>query len=278
MPGDREEYADSYHKREDGWTTIADERKRDSGEWYHIEVHTDIDTCLNEDKHSDARCDILRKRILDGACYHESPMSDEEVEEDEDDRSEESELFRDHREYEIPLDFREVSPFLYWFPESKTEESTAADGDESLLYLIILPVRIGFLYDCLAISEEVVDTLRDIGEAISSAFGAWELPYAIDRYRSEEAYKKRYAYIAYIASSDEIETDGDGCNDEYRTEVWLEDKEEEHNPDDSEEWEESFAEIVHTHTPSFHEKCQHNDKAYLHEFHRLKREWHTRDI
>ena len=156
---DVEEYSSSDEEGDQGRSSIAHEWKRDSCERNDIEIDTNIDKHLYEYKHRDTECCIFAEWILHSSCDCKSSKYNRCIESEEYNGSEESEFLHDHREYEIPLNFRKVSEFLDRFPETEPKKSSASNRKEPLFRLIGFIIIIPLFEECYISIEKIINTL-----------------------------------------------------------------------------------------------------------------------
>ena len=166
---------------------------------------------------NDTYGDVFSERVVHPAGDAESPVGDITIASHEQHGSDETELFGNHRENEVPLDFRKISELLNGFSESQAEESSASYGDKPLFGLEINgSVRNGRLI----VRKEVVDTFRNVRQGVPSAVGS--LSESVDGTREERTDKERDENMFDIASSHE-EHDNDNRSDKQNgSEVRLE--------------------------------------------------------
>ena len=107
-----QENADRDEKRHERRASVAYERQRDSRKRNDVEVYPHVHERLHENPGYDSDGDVFRERIVHSSRDTESPVRYVTVAGDEEGYSNESELFGDHRENEVPLNFREISEFL----------------------------------------------------------------------------------------------------------------------------------------------------------------------
>lgn len=159
--GDIEENSHRHEEREEWGSPITHEGEGDPGQWYDVEIYSDIDECLGQEEGSDSRGCVFGEEIFTRECYPEATIGDEYVERDQNENTQESQFLGDHREDKVSLHLGQVSEFLDGFPESETEKSTRSDSDESLFSLEVDTL---VLDGWFIVWEEVVDSVGDIGE------------------------------------------------------------------------------------------------------------------
>lgn len=270
--GEENTYTDKH--REKWRAAITHKGKRDSCEWDNIEIHSNIDTCLDEYEERDAKCCVLSKWILDGSGNQESTIDDRHVYHDENERSNESELFSDNREDEVSLNFWKVTKLLNRLSKPKTEEPSTPYSDESLLCLIVLTIRIGLGDKFFVIANKIVHTLGDIIERICifpSRFSEMDLPQKIDAPCTYEADKKWHPDKATASSTNKVESDKDGSKNKDRSKVWLQGKQEKYNSNNSKVRDKSLWKIVHDMSLLLHVVSKIENNTYLHKFYWLER-------
>jgi hypothetical protein len=177
------------------------------------------------------------------------------------------------------LNLWKIAELLDGFTESKSEESSASDSDESLFCLIVFSVWVWFFYKFLIISDEVIDTLRYITQGVRifsfTVFHTY-LTQSIDTPSPYETDKERCTDIASTSSSYEVECYYNRCHNEYRSEIWLQYKEQEYHAYDEEKWDKSLKKIIEKMSLPLRKVGENDDDTYLHKLNRLYRgkEWY----
>lgn len=272
--GDIEEDTDSEEEREEGWSSVTDEWECYTGQREDIEIDAHIDKGLGEDESCDTRGHVFAEEVIGHLRDEESTPPDIEVESDEEEYSDEPELFGNYREDEISFDLRKVSEFLYRLPKSETEKSPTPDSDKSLFGLEVD----GFILDRrLIISEEVIDSISDIWEW-SPIWIIFMFPEAINRNRKNKEYQSRCHKVLHIPPSYKEHNDHDGGEDENRTKVRLEDEKEDHENKVRHIWDEAIFKITHLRLTTLEEVGEIDNESEFHKLNRLEWEWEKWDI
>ena len=229
---------------------------------------------MHEDPRNDSDGDVFRERIVHSSRDTESPVRYVTVAGDEEGYPNESELFGDHRENEVPLHFREVSEFLNRFSKPQSEESPATDGDEPLLGLEIdRPVR----YGGLVIGQKVIDAFGDVRERIA-LFPFGNFSKTVNGRREKHENESGNENVFRISPSDEKHDDRYRSDKQYRTEVRLERQKKDDGSKKRHVRQVPSFEGRDFRAPPLQEIREIQDGSKFDEFHRLKRERKEGDV
>ena len=176
-----EKYADTHHQCDEWWSSITHKRKSHTRKGYHIEIDSNIDKYLYEDKCRKSKCCILSEGIFDSSRYHITSVDDSQIDREEAKCSDKSELFHNHRKDKISLYFWKISKFLDRLSKAETPKSSTSYSRKSLFDLIILSIRFFFRKECFIILKETIYALWNIRELTScSTLWCSELPKSVD--------------------------------------------------------------------------------------------------
>src|SRR5882724_4062178 len=129
---DIEEHARGQQHDEQTRAAVADKRQRDSLGGYQAEDDGEIDQRLTKHHGSDAEREEAAETVRRRKCRTQSAPAVNGEERDDDNGSDEAELFRDNGENKIGVRFGEIEKFLFAFHKADAGEASGTNSDERL--------------------------------------------------------------------------------------------------------------------------------------------------
>src|SRR5438552_4766005 len=137
-----QEHARRQEHDEQTRAAVADKRQRDSLRGHHAEDDGKIDERLTKHHGSDAEREEAAEAVRRRKCRPQSAPAVNSEERDDDNGSDEAELFRDDGENKIGVRFGEIEKFLLAFHEADAGEASGTDSDERLRELKARALRV----------------------------------------------------------------------------------------------------------------------------------------
>ena len=150
------EQAEHHQRGERRGATGRQQGQLDTGDRQEADNVADVDQCLGSDQHGDGCGQQSQERVYRARGDAQTHVREKSEQEQDDNATDESELFTDDREDEVVVGVREIVPFGATLAESFTEDTSIGEGVTCLSRLISRALRV------VDVSEEALHALTSV--------------------------------------------------------------------------------------------------------------------